>query len=112
MKQGRYSVGAIYLTVSNNPHSKRYLREETFLLAILPGPTEPSLEELNHVLDIFVPELKELYEGTSVLSPTCLTYIEAYLSRRVHGHFGRRTACIGPRAAKYQHLGPPSVTQN
>ena len=56
-------MGALYLTVSNNPRSKRFLREETFLLAVLPGPTEPSLEQLNHVLKIFVPELKNLYEG-------------------------------------------------
>ena len=71
MKQGRYSVGAIYLAVSNNPRSKRYLREETFLLAILPGPTEPSLEELNHVFDVFIPELKELYHGLSPSVSSC-----------------------------------------
>ena len=67
MKQGSYSVGALYLTIGNNPRSKRFLREETFLLAVLPGPSEPSLEELNNVLQIFVPELKSLYEGMSHL---------------------------------------------
>lgn len=65
MKRGNYSVGAIYLTVCNNPRSKRFLREETFLLAIIPGPDEPSLEELNHILDVFIPELLELYNGRS-----------------------------------------------
>lgn len=63
MKRGNYSVGAIYLTVCNNPRSKRFLREETFLLAVIPGPDEPSLEELNHILDVFIPELLELYNG-------------------------------------------------
>ena len=63
MKHGKYSTGALYLTVCNNPPSKRFRREETFLLAVLPGPKEPSLEELNHVLKIFVPELKALYTG-------------------------------------------------
>ena len=63
MKHRRYSVGAIYLTVANNPRTKRFLREETFLLAVLPGPSEPSLEELNQVLNVFVPDLERLYRG-------------------------------------------------
>ena len=64
MKRGSYSVGAIYLTVDNNPRSKRFLREETFLLAIIPGPDEPSLEQLNYILNLFIPDFKELYNGT------------------------------------------------
>ncbi|KAI0372088.1 hypothetical protein BV20DRAFT_1034933 [Pilatotrama ljubarskyi] len=69
LKRGNYSVGAIYLTVCNNPRSKRFLREETFLLAVIPGPNEPSLEQLNSVLDIFVPELLELYNGVDMRVP-------------------------------------------
>ena len=71
MKQGSYSVGALYLTICNNPRAKRFLREETFLLAILPGPSEPSLEDLNNVLEIFVPDLKRLYEGMCRTSAAC-----------------------------------------
>ncbi|KAJ2994175.1 hypothetical protein NUW54_g7598 [Trametes sanguinea] len=63
MRRGNYSVGAIYLTVCNNPRSKRFLREETFLLATIPGPDEPSLEQLNHILQVFIPDLLELYDG-------------------------------------------------
>lgn len=73
MKRGNYSVGAIYLTVCNNPRSKRFLREETFLLAIIPGPDEPSLEQLNAILDIFIPDLLELYNGKyPVDPPSCM----------------------------------------
>ncbi len=69
MKRGNYSVGAIYLTVCNNPRSKWFLREETFLLAIIPGPDEPSLEQLNAILDIFIPDLLELYNGKCAIYP-------------------------------------------
>ena len=63
-KRGNYSVGAIYLSVDNNPRSKRFLREETFLLVIIPGPDEPSLEQLNYILELFIPDFQELYAGT------------------------------------------------
>ncbi|OSD03378.1 hypothetical protein PYCCODRAFT_1365629 [Trametes coccinea BRFM310] len=69
LKRGNYSVGAIYLTICNNPRSKRFLPEETMLLAVIPGPEEPSLEQLNSILEIFVPELLELYNGIDVRVP-------------------------------------------
>ncbi|KAL7279486.1 hypothetical protein ACG7TL_007329 [Trametes sanguinea] len=69
MKRGNYSVGAIYLTVCNNPRSKRFLREETFLLATIPGPDEPSLEQLNHILQVFIPDLLALYNGVDMQIP-------------------------------------------
>ncbi|KAJ2970782.1 hypothetical protein NUW54_g12655 [Trametes sanguinea] len=69
LKRGNYSVGAIYLTICNNPRSKRFLPEETLLLAVIPGPDEPSLEELNSVFEIFIPELLELYNGIDVRVP-------------------------------------------
>ncbi|KAI0740484.1 hypothetical protein C8Q76DRAFT_607829, partial [Earliella scabrosa] len=65
--RGNYSVGAIYLTVDNNPRSKRFLREETFLLTIIPGPDEPSLEQLNYILELFIPDFQELYQGSRKL---------------------------------------------
>ncbi|OSD04070.1 hypothetical protein PYCCODRAFT_1444205 [Trametes coccinea BRFM310] len=72
MKRGNYSVGAIYLTVCNNPCSKRFLRKETFLLATIPGPDEPSLEQLNHILQVFIPDLIALYNGQSLVN--CFLY--------------------------------------
>ena len=62
-KRGRYSVGAIYATICNNPRAKRFLMEETILLAIIPGPDEPSLEQLNAVLEPFATEARAMYSG-------------------------------------------------
>lgn len=63
MKRGKYSVGAVYCTIANNPRAKRFLQEETILLAIIPGPEEPSLEQLNSILEVFVAEAQRLYSG-------------------------------------------------
>lgn len=57
----------MYLTICNNPRAKRFLREETILVAVIPGPREPSLEELNEVLEPMVRAIKTLYSGTSSL---------------------------------------------
>ncbi|KAI1792694.1 hypothetical protein LXA43DRAFT_1130213 [Ganoderma leucocontextum] len=61
-KRGKYSVGAIYATICNNPRAKRFLLEETILLAIIPGPEEPSLEQLNAVLEPFVADARHMYQ--------------------------------------------------
>ncbi len=66
LKRGKYSVGAVYATICNNPRAKRFLLEETILVAIIPGPDEPSLEQLNSVLEPFVLEARELYSGKCI----------------------------------------------
>ena len=53
----------MYATIKNNPHAIEFLREETILVIVLPGPTEPSLEEINHVLEPFTEEIRILYQG-------------------------------------------------
>ncbi|KAI9060847.1 hypothetical protein FKP32DRAFT_1605216 [Trametes sanguinea] len=63
MKRGKYFVEAIYCTICNNPRSKRFLCKETNLLAVIPGPDELSLKQLNSVLEIFVQEARQLYSG-------------------------------------------------
>ncbi|KAI0761013.1 hypothetical protein BD413DRAFT_495917 [Trametes elegans] len=63
LKRGKYSVGAIYATICNNPRSKRFLCEETILLAVIPGPEEPSLERLNTILEPFIAEALHMYRG-------------------------------------------------
>lgn len=50
MKRGGYSVGAVYITICNNPRSVRFRREETLLYCVIPGPTEPTTEHLNKIL--------------------------------------------------------------
>ncbi|KAI0819258.1 hypothetical protein BC628DRAFT_1333482, partial [Trametes gibbosa] len=74
--RGKYSVGAVYCTIANNPRAKRFLQEETILLAIIPGPEEPSLEQLNSILEVFVAEAQRLYSGKcqSIAACTLTTY--------------------------------------
>ncbi|KAI9065736.1 hypothetical protein FKP32DRAFT_1610486 [Trametes sanguinea] len=101
LKRGKYSVGAIYCTVCNNPRSKRFLREETILLAVIPGPEEPSLEQLNSVLEIFVLEAQRLYQAGADKPQPChayLNFIAADLpgSRKatgLRGHTAHRFMC-------------------
>ena len=56
------SVGVIYLTVLNLPHSIRYKRENIILIGIIPGPKEPK-GHINSFLKPLVEELIELWHG-------------------------------------------------
>lgn len=56
------SVGAMYLTILNLPYHCRFKCENTILLWIIPGPSEPS-EDINQYLNPFVKELHELFIG-------------------------------------------------
>ncbi|KAI0351281.1 hypothetical protein OH77DRAFT_1567406 [Trametes cingulata] len=69
LKRGKYSVGAIYATICNNPRTKRFLREETILCAVIPGPEEPSLEQMNSILEPFVTEACRMYHGVDMRVP-------------------------------------------
>ncbi|KAF8343864.1 uncharacterized protein EI90DRAFT_2874972, partial [Cantharellus anzutake] len=48
----QYSLGAVYLTICNLPRSIWYLMEETILYMVIPGPSEPSQNQLNSLLDL------------------------------------------------------------
>ncbi|TFK78213.1 hypothetical protein K466DRAFT_507641, partial [Polyporus arcularius HHB13444] len=61
-----HSVGAIYISFNNLDRSVRYLQRNVHLITVIPGPTEPSLEQLNHILEPIVVEMKTLYAGVSV----------------------------------------------
>ena len=63
VERSSHSTGALYLTLCNNPRNIRFLREETELLMALPGPLEPSLEEMNNVMDLFVDHMYALGKG-------------------------------------------------
>lgn len=84
---GKYSCGAMYLTILNNPRTKRFLREETILVCVIPGPTEPSLEQLNAVIEPFVQEMLILGSGMSYIAkPSAdLKYYTTGLEFKVHG---------------------------
>ena len=58
-----YSTGAIYVTILNNPRSKRFLPQETILYCVIPGPHEPTLEQLNQITEPLCQELQALYKG-------------------------------------------------
>ncbi|KAI0314174.1 hypothetical protein OF83DRAFT_1085830 [Amylostereum chailletii] len=45
-REGSHSSGAGYLTIGNNPRQKRFLPEESILVISIPGPDEPTLEQL------------------------------------------------------------------
>lgn len=50
-KRGNHdSIGIISLANLNLPETIRYLPEHIFLLGVIPGPREPSLEDLNHYI--------------------------------------------------------------
>ncbi|KAL1925866.1 hypothetical protein VTP01DRAFT_7277 [Rhizomucor pusillus] len=60
-----HSVGAIYLTINNLPRSERYKPENVILVGIMPGPKEPSRQQINHYLRPLVDELEKLYTGVT-----------------------------------------------
>ncbi|KAH7917473.1 hypothetical protein BV22DRAFT_1026280 [Leucogyrophana mollusca] len=60
---GSHSTGAFYAVICNNPRTIRYLAEETILIMVIPGPHEPSLEQMNHLLNPFVESILRLSKG-------------------------------------------------
>lgn len=61
------SVCAIYLVCLNLPPQLRYKFQNLFLAAVVPGPGEPSLHQINHVLVPLVDDLLELYiDGVTI----------------------------------------------
>jgi hypothetical protein len=58
----KVSVCAIYMVLLNLPVDVRYRVENMFLVGIIPGPREPSLEQINHVLGPLVDDLLRFWE--------------------------------------------------
>jgi hypothetical protein len=61
-------LGAITLVCLNLPPTQCYKVQNMFLFAIIPGPTEPSLEQFNHVLRPLVEELKLFWNPSHFFS--------------------------------------------
>ena len=59
------SVGAIYLTIMNLPHSVQFKRTNVLLVGLIPGPSEPQ-HDINTLLDPLVDELNDLWEGITM----------------------------------------------
>ena len=64
------SIGSITLVCLNLPPTHRYKVENMYLFGIIPGPTEPSLEQINHLLRPLVEELQKLWMPGHFFSST------------------------------------------
>ncbi|CCO36943.1 hypothetical protein BN14_11092 [Rhizoctonia solani AG-1 IB] len=60
------SSGAIYLAILNLPRHARYQVQNVILACVISGPHEPSLENLNFVLEPIVESFKKLYAGVAI----------------------------------------------
>jgi hypothetical protein len=58
----KVSVGAIYMICLNLPPELRYRFENIYLVGIIPGPSEPSLDQINYLLSPLVTDLLEFWE--------------------------------------------------
>lgn len=56
------SVTAIYMVLLNLPPSSRYKVENMYLAGVIPGPREPSLTQINHLLRPLINELLEFWD--------------------------------------------------
>lgn len=65
-----HSVGGIYMTCLNLPPIVRHKPEYMFLVGIIPGPREPSLEQINHFLGALVDSLLVLWHRGIFLNKT------------------------------------------
>lgn len=57
------SSTAIYMVLLNLPEGERYKYKNMYLAGVIPGPSKPSMEQINHVLDLLVKELLEFWKG-------------------------------------------------
>ena len=103
-EHGRYSIGAIYLTILNLPISIRNKPENIILVGLIPGPNEPELtlnsflaplvEELNtawtHGFEVHTVEAgQQQFSKTIRLALTCVA-CDIPASRKVCGFLGHR----------------------
>jgi hypothetical protein len=80
IKGSIHSTGAMYATIINNPGAVRFLEEETILVCVIPGPHEPSLEQLNHIIEPFIRDVDTLYGGRSFLCNAHHAYLHYDIS--------------------------------
>lgn len=76
------SCSAIYMVCLNLPPHLRYRLENAFLVGVIPGPKEPSIVQMNHLLRPLVDVLMELW-STGL-----------FLKRTPRYPFGRRTRVV------------------
>ena len=56
------SSTGIWMVLLNLPPHLRYLEENIYVAGVIPGPSKPSNDQLNHYLELIVREAKELWQ--------------------------------------------------
>lgn len=57
------SIGAIYMVCLSLPAAIRYKAENVYLVCIIPGPKEPTVNQLNHLLKPLVADFLKLWHS-------------------------------------------------
>ena len=57
------SATAIFMVLLNFPKEQRFKYKNMYLAGVIPGPSKPSLEQINHALSLLVVELLEFWRG-------------------------------------------------
>lgn len=57
------SATAIYMVLLNLPQEERFKYKNMYLVGVIPGPSKPSLEQINHALSLLVVELLDFWKG-------------------------------------------------
>lgn len=65
----KYSIGVIYLVIQNLPRSMQF-RPENIIVSTIPGPKEPSCDDLNPYLTCLVNDLLRLWNGIQMQTPS------------------------------------------
>lgn len=67
-----HSTGAIYYAINDLPREERFLQINVICAAVLPGPKEPNVQQINHCLEPSVKELIMLKNGSLSLMQLAL----------------------------------------
>lgn len=83
-----HSCGAVYVAFNDLHRSVRYLPHNVLLVMTIPGPHEPSLEQLNYILAPLIRDLKILYKGNLFLRYIFIPELTTSSGRlfKVYGH--------------------------
>jgi Transposase family tnp2 len=101
----QYSVGVMYGVICNLPRSERFKTSNIITLAVIPGPNEPKLHQLNHYLAPIIDQLIELWggielsatyensNGRSIRAAVICCACDIPAARKLCGHISARIAC-------------------
>jgi len=127
------STGVISMICLSLPQHLRTREENIHVSGVIPGPSEPSLDAVNHFLEPLIDELKESYEdgiyysrtydypsGRSSRSAIVPVICDTMASKKVTGHCGHRgkyfcSRCRLPRNQLQENFDanawPPGLTR-